>query len=84
MKIRFIKEYNGKPSGKVGLFLDDFANELIKKGLAEKLDDDFIVDAMPEKKEVEQPQPIYIPVPMPMEYFNENKESENITHNKKK
>ena len=81
MKLRLIKEWNGKPAGATGVFLSDYGNKLIADGVAELLDDDFIVEVMPEKKTQETQQPIYIPVPMPMEYFEEENDLENIDVN---
>ena len=81
MKLRLIKEWNGKPAGATGVFLSDYGKELIADGIAELLDDDFVVEQMPEKKIQEAPQPIYIPVPMPMEYFEEENDLENIDVN---
>jgi hypothetical protein len=71
MKVRLIKTWNNKPIGATGVFLEDFARQLIKDGIAEKLDDDFVVEVMPEKKK-EQQEPIYIPVPVPMSYLEED------------
>ena len=81
MKLRLIKEWNGKPAGATGVFLSDYGKELIANGIAELLDDDFVVEVMPEKKTQEAQQPIYIPVPMPMEYFEEENDLENIDVN---
>jgi len=81
MKLRLIKEWNNKPAGATGVFLSDYGKELIADGIAELLDDDFVVEQMPEKKIQEAPQPIYIPVPMPMEYFEEENDLENIDVN---
>jgi len=78
MKLRLIKEWNGKPIGATGVFLSDFGQKLVADGIAERLDDDFVVEQMPEKKVQEAPQPIYIPVPMPMEYFQDENELEKI------
>ena len=50
MKLRLIKEWNGKPAGATGVFLSDYGKELIADGIAELLDDDFVVEVMPEKK----------------------------------
>lgn len=68
MKLRLLKEYNGKPHGKVGLYLSELGEQLIKDGIAELLDEDFVVEEMPKKAETQQ-EPIYIPVPVPMDYF---------------
>jgi len=81
MKLRLIKEWNNKPAGATGVFLSDYGKELIADGIAELLDDDFVVEVMPEKKTQETQQPIYIPVPMPMEYFEEENDLENIDVN---
>lgn len=81
MKLRLIKEWNGKPIGATGVFLSDFAQQLVADGIAELLDDDFVVEQMPEKQLQEAPQPIYIPVPMPMEYFQDENELEKIDVN---
>ena len=81
MKLRLIKDWNGKPIGATGVFLSDFGTQLVADGIAEHLDDDFVVEQMPEKKVQEAPQPIYIPVPMPMEYFQDENELEKINDN---
>jgi hypothetical protein len=81
MKLRLIKEWNDKPIGATGVFLSDFGMQLVADGIAEHLDDDFVVEQMPEKKVQEAPQPIYIPVPMPMEYFQDENELEKINDN---
>ena len=81
MKLRLIKEWNGKPVGATGVFLSDFGAQLVADGIAEHLDDDFVVEQMPEKKVQETPQPIYIPVPMPMEYFEHENDLEKIDVN---
>jgi hypothetical protein len=81
MKLRLIKTWNGKPVGATGVFLSDFGAQLVADGIAEHLDDDFVVEQMPEKKVQEAPQPIYIPVPMPMEYFEHENELEKIDVN---
>jgi len=81
MKLRLIKEWNGKLIGSTGVFLSDFGTQLVADGIAERLDDDFVVEQMPEKKLQEAPQPIYIPVPMPMEYFQDENELEKINDN---
>ena len=81
MKLRLIKTWNAKPVGATGVFLSDFGKQLIADGIAERLDDDFVVEQMPEKQVQEAPQPIYIPVPMPMEYFQDENELEKIDFN---
>jgi len=81
MKLRLLKEWNGKTPGKVGVFLSEYGEQMIKDGIAEHLDDDFVVEQMPEKQVQEAPQPIYIPVPMPMEYFEHENELEKIDVN---
>jgi len=81
MKLRLKKECNNKPIGATGVFLSDFGTQLVADGIAEHLDDDFVVEQMPEKKVQEAPQPIYIPVPMPMEYFQDENELEKINDN---
>jgi hypothetical protein len=55
---------------------------MIKDGIAELLDEDFVVEDMPKKEEAKQ-DPIYIPIPVPAEYF-QNEEEENITKPKNK
>ena len=80
MKLRLIKQWNGKPIGATGVFLSDFGSQLVADGIAELLDDDFVVEQMPEKKQEAQ-QPIYIPVPMPMEYFEDENDLEKIDVN---
>ena len=81
MKLRLIKTWNGKPVGATGVFLSDFGKQLVVDGIAEHLDDDFVVEKMPEKQVQEAPQPIYIPVPMPMQYFEDENELEKIDVN---
>ena len=81
MKLRLIKNWNGKAIGATGVFLSDFGAKLVADGIAEHLDDDFVVEQMPEKKVQETPQPIYIPVPMPMQYFEDENELEKIDVN---
>jgi hypothetical protein len=81
MKLRLIKTWNGKPVGATGVFLSDFGEQLVADGIAEHLDDDFVVEKMPEKQVQEAPQPIYIPVPMPMQYFEDENELEKIDVN---
>jgi hypothetical protein len=81
MKLRLLKEWNGKPAGNTGVFLSEYGQQMIKDGFAELLDEDFVVEDMPKKEEVKQ-EPIYIPIPVPAEYF-QNEEEENITKPKK-
>jgi hypothetical protein len=80
MKLRLLKEWNGKQPGNTGVFLSEYGEQMIKDGYAELLDEDFVVEDMPKKEEVKQ-EPIYIPVPVPAEYFQN--EEENITKQKK-
>jgi hypothetical protein len=82
MKLRLLKEWNGKQPGNTGVFLSEYGEQMIKDGFAELLDEDFVVEDMPKKEEVKQ-EPIYIPVPVPAEYF-QNEEEENITKPKNK
>jgi hypothetical protein len=81
MKLRLIKTWNGKPVGATGVFLSDFGAQLVADGIAEHLDDDFVVEQMPEKKVQETLQTIYIPVPMPMQYFEDENDLEKIDVN---
>jgi hypothetical protein len=83
MKLRLLKEWNGKPAGKVGVFLSEYGEEMVKDGIAELLDEDFIVEQMPQKEEVQQ-DPVYIPIPVPMSYFNDETNEEKITKPKNK
>ena len=39
MKLRLLKEWNGKAPGKVGVFLSEYGEQLIKDGIAELLDE---------------------------------------------
>ncbi len=57
-------------------------NQMIKDGIAELLDESFVVEQMPQKQEVEQ-DTVYIPVPVPMSYFNEQEQEEGIIKPKK-
>ncbi len=56
---------------------------LVKDGIAELLDESFVVEQMPQKQEVEQ-DTVYIPVPVPMSYFNEEADEEKINKPKNK
>lgn len=83
MKLRLLKEWNGKAPGKVGVFLSEYGEQMIKDGIAELLDEDFVVEEMPKKQEVEQA-PMYIPIPVPMSYFNDEADQEEIIKPKNK
>ncbi len=87
MKLRLLKEWNGKAPGKVGVFLSEYGEQMIKDGIAELLDESFVVEQMPQKEQVQQ-DPIYIPIPVAAEYFygelKEEEEEENITKQKNK
>ena len=83
MKLRLLKEWNGKAPGKVGVFLSEYGEQMIKDGIAELLDEFFVVEEMPKKQEVE-PAPMYIPVPVPMSYFNDEADQEEIIKPKNK
>lgn len=83
MKLRLLKEWNGKAPGKVGVFLSEYGEQMIKDGIAELLDESFVVEEMPKKQEVEQA-PMYIPVPVPMSYFNDEADQEEIIKPKNK
>ena len=83
MKLRLLKEWNGKEPGKVGVFLSEYGEQMIKDGIAELLDEDFVVEKMPVKEEPQQ-DPLYIPIPVPMSYFNDEEQEENITKPKNK
>jgi len=83
MKLRLLKEWNGKEAGKVGVFLSEYEEQMIKDGIAELLDEDFVVEQMPQKQEVQQ-DPIYIPIPVPNSYFADEANEENITKQKNK
>ena len=82
MKLRLLKEWNGKAPGKVGVFLSEYGEQMIKDGIAELLDESFVVEQMPQKQEVEQ-DTVYIPVPVPMSYFNDQEQEERIIKPKK-
>jgi hypothetical protein len=49
MKLRLLKEWNGKAPGKVGVFLSEYGEQMIKDGIAELLDESFVVEQMPQK-----------------------------------
>lgn len=83
MKLRLLKEWNGKAPGKVGVFLSEYGEQMIKDGIAELLDEDFVVENMPQKEQVQQ-DPIYIPIPVPNSYFADEADEENITKQKNK
>ena len=83
MKLRLLKEWNGKAPGKVGVFLSEYGEQMIKDGIAELLDESFVVEQMPEKQEVQQ-DPIYIPIPVPMSYFNDEQKEEKTNKPKNK
>jgi len=82
MKLRLLKEWNGKAPGKVGVFLSEYGEQMVKDGIAELLDESFVVEQMPQKQEVE-PAPMYIPIPVPMSYFNDEEQEEGIIKPKK-
>jgi len=82
MKLRLLKEWNGKEPGKVGVFLSEYGEQMIKDGIAELLDEDYVVEQMPIKEEPQQ-DPVYIPIPVPMSYFNDETNKEKITKPKK-
>ena len=82
MKLRLLKEWNGKAPGKVGIFLSEYGEQMIKNGIAELLDESVVVEQMPQKQEVEQ-DTVYIPVPVPMSYFNDQEQEERIIKPKK-
>ena len=83
MKLRLLKEWNGKEPGKVGVFLSEYGEQMIKDGIAELLDEDFVVEDMP-KKEESKPDPVYSPIPVPNSYFADEAEEENINKQKNK
>jgi hypothetical protein len=83
MKLRLLKEWNGKAPGKVGVFLSEYGEQMIKDGIAELLDEDFVVENMPQKEQVQQ-DPIYIPIPVPNSYFADEADEEKITKQKNK
>jgi hypothetical protein len=83
MKLRLLKEWNGKAPGKVGVFLSEYGEQMIKDGIAELLDEDYVVEQMPVKEEPQQ-DPVYIPIPVPMSYFNDETNEEKITKPKNK
>ena len=80
MKLRLLKEWNGKAPGKVGIFLSEYGEQLIKDGIAELLDESFVAEEMPKKAEAQQ-EPVYMPIPVAMDYFqgqDSNEEEEKI------
>ena len=83
MKLRLLKQWNGKEPSKVGVFLSEYGEQMIKDGIAELLDEDFVVEQMPVKEEPQQ-DPVYIPIPVPMSYFNDETNDEKITKPKNK
>jgi hypothetical protein len=83
MKLRLLKEWNGKEPGKVGVFLSEYGEQMIKDGIAELLDEDYVVEQMPVKEEPQQ-DPVYIPIPVPMSYFNDETNDNKITKPKNK
>jgi hypothetical protein len=83
MKLRLLKEWNGKEPGKVGVFLSEYGEQMIKDGIAELLDESFVVEEMPQKEQVQQ-DPIYIPIPVPNSYFADEADEEKITKQKNK
>ncbi len=82
MKLRLLKEWNGKAPGKVGIFLSEYGEQMIKDGIAELLDDDYVVEDMPKKEETKQ-EPVYIPIPVPMDYYQGTEVDEDEEANKK-
>jgi hypothetical protein len=83
MKLRLLKEWNGKEPGKVGVFLSEYGEQMIRDGIAELLDEDFVVEDMP-KKEESKPDHVYIPIPVPNSYFTDEADEEKITKQKNK
>jgi hypothetical protein len=83
MKLRLLKEWNGKEPGKVGVFLSEYGEQMIKDGIAELLDESFVVEQMPQKEQVQQ-ESIYIPIPVPNSYFADEADEEKITKQKNK
>lgn len=83
MKLRLLKEWNGKAAGKTGVFLSEYGQTMIDDGIAELLADDFVVEQMPQKEVIEQPT-VYIPVPVPMSYFGDEGNEKKITKQTKK
>jgi hypothetical protein len=83
MKLRLLKKWNGKKAGNTGVFLSEYGEQMINDGIAELLDDDFVVEQMPQKEEVQQDS-VYIPIPVPMSYFNDETNEEKITKPKNK
>lgn len=81
MKLRLLKEWNGKASGNTGVFLSEYGEQMIKDGIAELLDDDFVVEDMPKKEEVKQ-DPVYVPIPVFAEYFQNEEQNINKPKNK--
>jgi len=81
MKLRLLKEWNGKAPGKVGVFLSEYGEQMVKDGIAELLDESFVVEQMPQKEQIQQ-DPIYIPIPVPNSYFSEDADEEKITKQK--
>ena len=77
MKLRLLKEWNGKSPGKVGVFLSEYGEQMIKDGIAELLDEDFVVEQMPQKEDTKQ-DPVYIPIPVPNSYFADEADEEKI------
>ena len=85
MKLRLLKEWNGKAPGKVGVFLSEYGEQLVKDGIAELLDESYVVEEMPKKAEAQQ-EPVYIPIQVPMDYFqgqDTDEEEEKINKPKK-
>ena len=83
MKLRLLKEWNGKEPGKVGIFLSEYGEQMIKDGIAELLDEDFVVEQMPQKEETKQ-DPVYIPIQVPNSYFNDEEQEKKINKPKNK
>ena len=83
MKLRLLKEWNGKSPGKVGVFLSEYGEQMIKDGIAELLDEDFVVEQMPQKEDTKQ-DPFYIPIPVPNSYFADEADEEKINKPKNK
>ena len=84
MKLRLLKEWNGKAPGNVGVFLSECGEQLVKDGIAELLDESYVVEEMPKKAEAQQ-EPMYIPIPVPMDYFQgQDSNEEEVKINKPK
>jgi hypothetical protein len=60
MKLRLLKEWNGKAPGKVGVFLSEYGEQMIKDGIAELLDEALLLNKCRRKRRLSKIQSIFL------------------------